>query len=225
MTKQLYLGGGGSEHDEAALWDAFLTPGQRIVLLPLALPAARHPGARAWLSGALAARGDFHLEMWSGLEGRTVEDLQDVDVLFVSGGNTFALLDHLQRHAFLPAMRSYVGGGGVMYGGSAGAIITGADISLAEIADANEVGVTDTTGLDLLGGLVVHPHFVPAQTAELRERAAVTGRTVLALPERGGVVVTDDELRSVGPDTAWMIGPDDARPYAAGESWPVPEAD
>ena len=61
MTKRLYRGGGGSEHDEAALWDAFLVPGQRIVLLPLALPAERHAGARTWLSGALASRGDFRL--------------------------------------------------------------------------------------------------------------------------------------------------------------------
>lgn len=216
---RIFLGGGGSAEDESALWDEFLSPGIRIVYWPFALAPSAHAGALRWLEGSLAAWGSVELTMWSSLSGRTASELTGADLLFVGGGNTFALLDELLRHDFLPAVRAYLAAGGALYGGSAGAILTGADISIADGVDANDVGLTRTAALDLLGGLVVRPHYEPAQDAELTSWAAAHGRTVLAIPERSGVAVADGTARTAGPEPVHLIGPNGVTTRATGETW------
>ncbi|GAB3405357.1 type 1 glutamine amidotransferase family protein [Flindersiella endophytica] len=215
---RIYLGGGGSVQDEAALWNEFLSPGIRIVYWPFALEPSAHADAQAWLEGSLAAWGDFQVSMWTSLSGRTAADLTP-DLLFVGGGNTFALLDEILRHDFLPVVRDYLRAGGAMYGGSAGAILAGADISIAASADANDVGLTRTGALDLLGGLVVQPHYAREQDAELVALTAADGRSVLAIPERSGVAVVADVARTVGPEPVHLFGPAGIASHAAGESW------
>jgi dipeptidase E len=205
--------------DEAALWNEFLSPDLRIVYWPFALEPSAHADALAWLEGSLAAWGDFAVSMWSSLAGRTAAELAAADLLFVGGGNTFALLDEVLRHDFLPVVRDRLRAGGAMYGGSAGAILAGADISIAASADANDVGLTRTGALDLLGGLVVSPHYTPDQEAELAALSAADGRTVLAIPERSGVAVVDDMARTVGPEPVHLISPAGIDSRAAGESW------
>jgi dipeptidase E len=220
---RIYLGGGGSAHDEAALWGEFLSAGMRIVYWPFALAPAQHDGARQWLEGNLAAWGRFRVSMWSGLAGRTAAELSSADLLFVGGGNTFALLDEVVRYDYLPVVRDFLRTGGAFYGGSAGAILAGADISTAAGFDPNDVGLTELGALDLLGGLVVWPHYeVDVEDGRLRAWVAEHRRTVLAIPERSGVVVTDGMARTAGPEAVRLIGPDGGeRSYAAGEAWPV----
>ncbi|HEY8718778.1 Type 1 glutamine amidotransferase-like domain-containing protein [Pengzhenrongella sp.] len=219
MTGSVFLGGGGSECDEAPLWDELFESGQRVLYLPFALPASEHGRGRSWLRDSLAPRGRFDLEMWTLLPGRGAPDLESFDVVFVGGGNTFDLLDHLQRHDLLSPLRDYVATGGRLYGGSAGAVLLGADIAIAESADPNDAGVTNTAGLDLIAGLVVRPHYTPELDPELSLRAASTGETILAIPERGGVVVTGDIARCVGPQDVTVIGAARRTFHPAGRSW------
>ena len=49
MTTRVYLGGGGSADDEAALWRMFLRPSRRIVCWPQALPPSQYDVAETWL--------------------------------------------------------------------------------------------------------------------------------------------------------------------------------
>jgi dipeptidase E len=216
---RIYLGGGGSVRDEAALWNEFLVPGMRIVYWPFALAPAAHASARTWLLDSLAGWGDFRVSIWSSLSGRTAAELAAADLLFVGGGNTFALLEEVVRHDFLPAVRDYLGAGGCLYGGSAGAILAGADISISASVDTNDVGLTRTGALDLLGGLVVRPHYEPGQDAELVTWAAMHRRTVLAIPERSGVAVVDGVARTTGPEAVQLIRPTGREHRVAGDSW------
>ncbi len=136
----VYLGGGGSEHDEAALWDEVFIPGQRVSIWSFAMPLGpARTGSMQWLSGALRARGDFTIDAW-GLEGtdtdHSAERLQRSHVVAIPGGNTFDLLQHLQQHDLLSALAAFLDDGGQVYGGSAGAILLGADIAIAEARTA-----------------------------------------------------------------------------------------
>ncbi|MFD2079038.1 Type 1 glutamine amidotransferase-like domain-containing protein [Actinopolymorpha cephalotaxi] len=219
MVAGVYLGGGGSEQDEARLWDRFLVPGQRILYWPFALATNQHEGAFRWLADCLAARGDFRIEMWSSPAGRSEQDLADVDLLFVGGGNTFGLLDHLQRHHFLQPVRNFLDAGGAMYGGSAGAVLAGADIAIAGDVDSNDCGITDTSALDLLGGLVIRPHYDASDDHLLRTWARTHDQTILAVPERSGVAVTDGRACNVGPEDVHLIGPAGAERRSPGHTW------
>jgi dipeptidase E len=198
-TTRVYLGGGGSPDDESALWRMFLRPSRRIVCWPQALPPSQHQVAELWLRRALAPYDVPRVETWSDLAGHDVAELDPVDdVVFVLGGNTFDLLHHVRANGADDLVREHVRRGGVYYGGSAGAVLAGADIDVASFADPNDVGITDTSGLRMIGDAIVRPHYTPADRDEAWGWAA-RGFTVLGIPEASGVAVVDGVARNAGP--------------------------
>ncbi|MBU2667716.1 peptidase E [Actinoplanes bogorensis] len=203
----IFLGGGGSESDESQLWDSLFVPGQRVVVWPYAMPPADRAAVVSWFRDALAPRGTF-----------TVTDsLPGADVLVIPGGNTYDLLAAVRSR--LPALSAFLQAGGHVYGGSAGAILLGADIDIAGILDPNDIGLTDTTGADLLAGHVVYPHYTPDQETTAAEWAAGHNVNVLAIPETSGVIVDGVEARNAGPATVHVFTPGAHLTYESGVSW------
>ncbi len=145
--------------------------------------------------------------MWTELEGHTPTELDDFSGVYFGGGNTFRLLHLLRQTGFDVALRRYALAGGAVYGGSAGAILLGADIGSCERDDPNTVGLSGTRGLDLLGGHDVWCHFVPGQAAQVQAWADASGRSVFALTERAGLCVKSGEGRSAGSDAALVFTP------------------
>lgn len=215
----VFLGGGGSVDDEAALWDEFAKNGYRVLYWPMALPFEQHVSAEQWLRGSLAPRGYFDMVMWSSVADHRSEELVGFDLLFIGGGNTYALLDDLQRHEFLEPVRQFIANGGSLYGGSAGAVLAGTDIGTAEPFDSNDVGIKDTSALNLLSGASLQPHYEPSHDALLRSYVAETSTTVIALPERCGVVVRDGQACNVGPEPVTIFRPNTCHLMPAGETW------
>lgn len=199
MTTRVYLGGGGDPQQEAAVWRLFLRPSRRVVVWPQALPASQHEMAELWVRRNVAPYDVPRVETWSDLGGRSVDDLDpESDIVFVLGGNTFALLHHLQAKDALALAPAHVERGGVFFGSSAGAVLAGADIAVAAFADPNDAGVTDTTGLRMLGDAIVRPHYAPDDRDDSwhwTER----GFTVLGIPEDAGLAVIDGVVRNAGP--------------------------
>lgn len=195
---RLYLGGGGSPADEAAVWRLFLRPSRLVVGWPWSLPASQHEVVEIWLRRVLAPYDVARVELWRDAGEHDVDELDPDDVVFVLGGNTFDLLHHLQSRGALDLAREHVRRGGVYFGSSAGAVLAGADIAVAGFADPNDAGVTDTRGLGLLGDAIVRPHYTTDDRDEAWEWAA-RGCTVLGIPEDAGVAVVDGVVRNAGP--------------------------
>lgn len=201
MSGAVFLGGGGSETDEARLWDRLFPSGGRVVCWPY---AQRDRKAQAsvhdWLTRALAERGDFHVDTWIDAPDHAIAGLSSAQILFIPGGNTFALLDHLRDRDWLGPAREFVARGGLLYGGSAGAILCGADIAVAALLDEDIVGTSDTRALDLLAGAVVYPHFTSAAAPMLEQWAHTHNETILAVPEKGGLIFQDGVFHETGPE-------------------------
>jgi dipeptidase E len=215
----VFLGGGGSANDEAALWDEFAKTGQRVLYWPMALPIEGHASSDQWVRSSLAPRGLFDIVMWSSLADHHPEELVGFDLIFIGGGNTYALLDDVQRHQFLEPVRQFVANGGSLYGGSAGAVLAGADIGTAAPFDSNDVGIQDTSALNLLSGASLLPHYEPRHADWLRAYVATSLETVIAIPECSGVTVHDGLARNVGPEPVMIFGPNYHHVVHAGESW------
>ena len=198
MSTRVYLGGGGSADDEAELWRMFLRPSRRVVCWPQALPPAQYDVAEVWLRRSLAPYDVPKVETWADLGDHDVDELDQDDVVFVLGGNTFDLLHHVQQRGASDLAREHVRRGGIYYGGSAGAVLAGADIAVAGFADPNVVGITDTRGLDVIEGAIVRPHYTPDDRDEAWGWTA-HGFTVLGIPETAGVAVVDGVARNAGP--------------------------
>lgn len=196
---ELLLGGGGDADDSAPV-DARLVEAVggtgTIGYVPHALPRSAFDDCEAWLRETLGRHGDPTVETWRSLESVDAETLAAVDAVYVGGGNTYDLLDELRSAALLEPLRAYVRDGGVLYGGSAGAILCGPTIETTP--DENAAGVTDERALDLTGGVDVWCHYEPADDAAVGEYVETTERPVVALPERGGVAVTAEGFEAVG---------------------------
>lgn len=79
----------------------------------------------------------------------------DIDVIYISGGNTFATLNKIRESGFDKEIISYVQSGVTYIGGSAGAHIASKNIEHVKNFDVPPDGMTDFNGLGLFGGILV----------------------------------------------------------------------
>jgi dipeptidase E len=96
--------------------------------------------------------------------------LRNFGGIFIGGGNTYMLLKLVRESGFDKKLVKYLDDGGVVFGGSAGAIIMGK--SIATCGDINNIGLSDLSGLDLLGGASVLCHY----TNDDKEKAEAFSR-------------------------------------------------
>lgn len=83
--------------------------------------------------------------------------LDRANILVISGGNTFKLMQHLRESGFDAAIKFFREKGGIIVAFSAGAIVLSPSLETATISDNIETGLTDLTGLNIIDFLVV-PH-------------------------------------------------------------------
>ncbi len=79
----------------------------------------------------------------------------NIDVIYISGGNTFGTLDKIRKCGYDKDIINYVKSGVIYIGGSAGAHIASADIEHITNYDDNNVEMTDFRGLGLFNGVLV----------------------------------------------------------------------
>ena len=97
------------------------------------------------------------------LVGKTEEDVrkavEENDVIFVEGGNTFYLLKYARESGFDKVMREQIGSDKIYIGASAGSYIATPDIGPTTWKRKKETyGVTDYAGLGLVP-FTVFPHY------------------------------------------------------------------
>jgi len=191
METKVLLGGGGSTEDEYPIFELFASwvdGSDSVLYLPI---ASSHVDRTYfdWISSVFNPLGIHRIEMWTNLAGRTPMEINKYRAIFIGGGNTFSLLHQLQVAGFDEAIRNFVNRGGVIYGGSAGAIALGRDISTCSHLDENSVGITNTLGLDLLDGDSVWCHYQPADDTLICAYVERTNSSTIALAETTGVWV------------------------------------
>ena len=82
--------------------------------------------------------------------------------VYVTEGNTFEVMRHMKENHLVEPIRKVVTEGTVYIGSSAGAMIAGTDIELANDFDRNETGLCDFSALGLFDGTVL-PHYTKAE--------------------------------------------------------------
>lgn len=88
-----------------------------------------------------------------------VDNLSAFDIIFVDGGNTFYLMNEMNKSGFTEHIHDILKDK-VYVGVSAGSVVAGPDIALAgwEPGDENSVGLVDTSGLNLVDFCIM-PHW------------------------------------------------------------------
>ena len=88
------------------------------------------------------------------------EKLSEAKTVFISGGNTFYLLQELKRKNLTSYLKERIENGLLYIGESAGSVIAAPDIEYASVIDDKTVAteLNDYTGLNLVDFYIV-PHF------------------------------------------------------------------
>ncbi len=79
----------------------------------------------------------------------------DIDLIYISGGNTFGTMKRIRESGFDKAIIDYVENGVLYIGGSAGAHIASADLSHVAKYDSDTFGLKDFSGLALYRGIFI----------------------------------------------------------------------
>lgn len=131
---------------------------------------------------------------------------QDYDVIYVSEGNTFTLLDYMKKQGLFQLIRTWVKQGGRYIGISAGAHIAGKDIKAARSFDDNEVRLSDLAALALFEGAVIpHSDVAPFKRYQTYKKLSETGEYayIAPIPTNDVLVMSDsfvEELRRRAAD-------------------------
>lgn len=210
LAPRIIAAGGGSAEDERPLLKLFAdwTGSEgKVLFLPIAQAGMGRSldGCLAWGKATLGTVGITDITLWTDLSSENHLSLTDFNSIFIGGGNTFFLLDQVRKSGFDAALTQFAAQGGVIYGGSAGAILLGQDILTCAHLDENRVGLDDSHGLNLISGFCVWCHYQPEDDKRIAEYIARNGWPVLALSERSGVSVNGVDLTAQGYEPTYVF--------------------
>lgn len=116
----------------------------------------------------------------------------DVDLIYISGGNTFGTLDKIRKCGFDKDIIKYIKSGVVYIGGSAGAHIVSKNIKHVEKYDPNTVAITDYSGLGLFDGVLIC-HYTDARKEDFETLSVNSEYLVYRLSDSDSVVIDTKE--------------------------------
>lgn len=174
-----------------------------LLYIPLAMEYEMYDRCYEWICNELKAVDVPRIDMVRSAKELAKKNLFDYCALFIGGGNTFKLLKDLKTSGAFDRIKNYLENGGIAFGGSAGAIIFGEDLESCNLYDENTVGLSETSGFDILHGISVLCHYTnrtakkDAQSQEYLLQIS-KHRKIVALPEEVTLFVQDDRVEVIG---------------------------
>ena len=185
--------------------------------------------AVAFVPYAMYDRGGYSVRVEDrlremGLSVKSVHDVSNVsraveeaDVIFVGGGNTFRLLKGLQDYGLLDPIRRGVAAGTPYIGSSAGSIV-----ACPTLKTTKDMPVVQPASFDALGlvQFQISPHYLDPDPASTHMGETQEERIAQFLEENEEAVVGLREgsiLRVFGNDVT-LTGPNSARIFRRGET-------
>ena len=185
-----------------------------ILYVPLAMDEVKHPydGCLEWIKGELSTINVPSIDMVRTFDELASKNYYDYSAIFIGGGNTFKLLKGIKDSGAFDKIKEYIQNGGIVYGGSAGAIIFGYDINSCISMDENKVGLVDTKGFNVLNGKSIFAHYTNRShkltdeendqiekkyTDSMLEFSKNVG-PVIALPEEDSILIDGDSVEIIG---------------------------
>ncbi|MGN1146205.1 MAG: Type 1 glutamine amidotransferase-like domain-containing protein [Acetatifactor sp.] len=201
-----FLNGGGAGKKTVLVNQRFyelLDISNPLLYVPLAMESEKYPSCLEWIKGEFGSFVMPPIEMITSGEELCSKQLNQYCAIFVGGGNTYKLLRDLKVSGSFEKIKIFLENDGIVFGGSAGAIILGEDIESCKYADKNEVGLTDTVGFNVLKGVSLLCHYTneDEQKTKLHTDYLLElslRRRVVALPEEDTVFVNGDRAEVIG---------------------------
>ena len=214
--KLMLCGGGSGEQNYYAnkKLNEIVDNSKPLLYVPLAMDESDHPydSCYEWINEELAQVQLYGIDMVRSFEELAQKDYDNYCALFIGGGNTYKLLKGIKDSGAFEKIKEFVNNGGIVIGGSAGAVIFGYDIDIISTMDPNDVALTDTKGFNVMNGISIFPHYTnkKSKLSEEENLARLNNFTnaiksfsmikgdVIAIPEEDAIFVNDGELEILG---------------------------
>jgi len=124
----------------------------------------------------------------------TADEIKNVDVIYICGGNTFYLLQKIRESCLDRLLLNY---DGLYVGVSAGSIVAGPNIEIASPGDENDIGLSDLTGMKLVD-FAVAPHYQMEDQAVIDELKNQVDYEIVTLTDNQAVLAENGARKIIG---------------------------
>lgn len=200
---KLFLCGGGSGKQIIFALNKFsslLDKAKPILYIPLAFENNDYDSCSKWFSEEIKYIGLDNFEMVRSSEELSQKDFNKYSALFIGGGNTYKLLKELKENNNFRKIDEYLKNDGIVFGGSAGAIIFGKDINSCLLEDTNNVQLKDCSGFNYLNNWSLLCHLNKSNFKKNNEYLIdySNKNKTIYLPEEDVIVLIDNKIHFIG---------------------------
>lgn len=119
--------------------------------------------------------------------GQKEININDFDVIYMMGGNTFYLMDMIRKYNFDTVIKKAMDNGIIYIGSSAGSIILGNSVEYALPFDENNVDLKDFSGLRIVDGIIIpHANRKEEFISKVKENI---GEKLFLLYDENGIII------------------------------------
>lgn len=203
---RIFLNGGGDGIQTAEVRKRFnkiIDNEKPLLYVPLAMESNMYDGCYEWINDEMRGVDIPAIEMVRSAEEFVSKNFSDYCALFFGGGNTFKLLNDLKTSGAFEKIQEYINNNGIIFGGSAGAIIFGESLETCKHDDPNEVGLEDISGFDIFNGISLLCHYTnraPEKDDESKEYLLELSKKmrIIALPEEDTIFINENNIEVIG---------------------------
>ena len=201
-----FLCGGGSGIQVKEAYEklsSLIDKDKALLYIPIAMEYDKMSDCYDWIIEELREYNIDNIKIIESFKELENIDLNNYCAVFIGGGNTYKLLFEFKLTGFYEKLKEFISNNGIVFGGSAGAIILGKDIRSCECDDDNEVGLVDTKGLDVLNGFSFLCHYTnrdeeknEKNTEYLRQLS--NEMRIIGLPEEDTIFINESGIDVYG---------------------------
>lgn len=204
---KLILNGGGKGDivkDARQKLNSIIDHNKKALYIPLAWPDPTYNGCLEFMTNELSDVQKAGIEMIKSADELLNKNFKDYAFIYIGGGNTYKLLNDLKTSgAFEKIQRYLIEDDGIVYGGSAGAILFGKDLDSCNTDDSNDVGLEDNSGFDMLNGYSLLCHYTNREPKRLEESRKYLlnlskQKPIYALPEEDTIFIDGSNMEIFG---------------------------
>ena len=205
---KIFLCGGGSGSvikSTMIEFEKVIDKSKPMLYVPLAMESSRYDSCYEWIKNEMSLINVTNIEMVSSGNELFNKSLDNYCAIFIGGGNTYKLLKELKTSKSFNKIKEYINNDGIVFGGSAGAIIFGKDIDSCKMQDENKVNLKDTKGFNIIKdySLLCHLNrndgikFNRNKNSDYLLNFSKENKTIY-LPDNDTIFVIDDEIKIIG---------------------------
>ncbi|HIU40362.1 MAG TPA: Type 1 glutamine amidotransferase-like domain-containing protein [Candidatus Aphodocola excrementigallinarum] len=200
---KLFLCGGGSGNQIKFALNKFsscIDRSKPILYIPLAMDEDKYDSCKEWFSSEIKLIGIKNFDMVKSSLELSKKNFKNYCALFIGGGNTYKLLKDIKNNLNFEKIKEYLNNDGIVFGGSAGAIIFGKSINGCLLDDGNYVGLKDCNGFNYLNDYSILCHLNSQNFKKNNNHLIEFSKNnkTIYLPEEDTIIISDKKISFIG---------------------------